>query len=133
MIILTALIAIVYAPTIPLIWTIYADVADYSEWTIGRRFTGIVFATIMFGLKAGLALGSASFLWIMAGFFNYDTKFPGAPDAVAGYRFTSGIFVGILFAICAVLLMAYPLNKNITIKMADELAERRKKLAPQSN
>ena len=58
---------IVYAPTIPLIWAIFADVADYSEWKTGRRFTGMVFATIGFALKSGLALGSASFLWIMAG------------------------------------------------------------------
>ena len=60
-----------YAPTIPLIWAIYADVADYSEWKTGRRFTGIVFATIGFALKSGLALGSFSFLWIMQLGFGY--------------------------------------------------------------
>ena len=65
MVALTAFVAIVYAPTIPLIWAIFADVADYSEWKTGRRFTGMVFATIGFALKSGLALGSASFLWIM--------------------------------------------------------------------
>jgi len=126
---LTILIAICYAPTIPLVWAIFADVADYSEWTVGRRFTGTVFATIGFALKSGLALGSASFLWIMGGFFNYDTKLPSAPGAVAGYRFTSGIVVGLLFAICTALLAAYKLNKRMTIQMADELAERRKKIA----
>ena len=67
MVALTILIAICYAPTIPLVWAIFADVADYSEWKTGRRFTGMVFATIGFALKSGLALGSASFLWIMAG------------------------------------------------------------------
>ena len=129
---LTAFIAVVYAPTIPLTWAIFADVADYSEWKTGRRFTGMVFATIGFALKSGLALGSASFLWIMQGFFNYSTKLPSAPDAVAGYRFTSGIAVGVLFAVCTVLLLAYPLSKRKTIHMADELAERRKKLASQT-
>jgi Na+/melibiose symporter-like transporter len=122
---LTALIAIAYAPTIPLIWAIYADVADYSEWKTGHRFTGMVFATIGFGLKAGLALGSASFLWIMAGLFNYDTKLPDPAQAVQDYRACSGIVVGILFAICTVLLIAYQLNKKLTIQMADELAFRR--------
>jgi Na+/melibiose symporter-like transporter len=132
MLALTILIAICYAPTIPLVWAIFADVADYSEWTVGRRFTGTVFATIGFALKSGLALGSASFLWIMGGFFNYDTKQPSAPGALAGYRFTSGIVVGLLFAVCTALLMAYKLNKGMTIQMADELAERRKKFAPAS-
>jgi Na+/melibiose symporter-like transporter len=129
MVILTILSAVVYAPTIPLIWAIYADVADYSEWKTGRRFTGIVFATIGFALKAGLALGSASFLWIMAGFFNYNTKLPAAPEAVVGYRICAGIGVGILFAICTVLLMGYKLNKRMTIQMAQELTERRKAVA----
>ena len=126
MVVLTILIAIAYAPTIPLIWAIYADVADYSEWKTGHRFTGIVFATIGFALKGGLALGSSSFLWIMAGFFNYDTQMPDAPQAVAGFRACSGIVVGIMFAICTCLLTAYQINKNMTIQMADELAERRK-------
>jgi Na+/melibiose symporter-like transporter len=127
MIALTVLVAICYAPTIPLIWAIYADVADYSEWKTGRRFTGIVFATIGFALKSGLALGSSSFLWIMAGFFNYDTKLPDAPQAVQGFRVCSGIVVGLLFAVCTVLLITYKLNKHMTLEMADELAERRKK------
>jgi GPH family glycoside/pentoside/hexuronide:cation symporter len=126
---LTALISIVYAPTIPLTWAIFADVADYSEWRLGRRFTGMVFATIGFALKSGLALGSASFLWIMQGFFGYETALPSAPQAVAGYRFSSGVAVGVLFVICTVLLFIYPLNKRATIQMADELAERRRKLA----
>jgi Na+/melibiose symporter and related transporters len=132
MLLLTILGAIVYAPTIPLVWAIFADVADYSEWKTGRRFTGMVFATIGFALKSGLALGSASFLMILQTFFNYDTKLPSAPDAIAGYRVCSGIAVGTMFAICTVLLIAYQLNKQITIQMAEELSERRKKFAPET-
>jgi len=127
MVVLTILASIVYAPTIPLVWAIYADVADYSEWKTGRRFTGMVFATIGFALKAGLALGSASFLWLMAGLFNYDTQSPAAPEAVAGYRALVGIAVGIMFATCAGLLISYKLNKRQTIEMSDELAARRQK------
>jgi GPH family glycoside/pentoside/hexuronide:cation symporter len=94
MVALTIIGSIVYAPTIPLVWAIFADVADYSELKTGRRFTGMVFATIGFALKSGLALGSASFLWIMAWFFKYDTKLPGG-RCMAGYRATAGIVVGI--------------------------------------
>ncbi len=129
MVTLTALIAVCYAPTIPLIWAIYADVADYSEWKTGHRFTGMVFASIGFALKGGLALGSASFLWLMAGFFHYNTKLPDAAAAVQGYRVCGGIVVGILFAICTLLLMVYQLDKHVTIQMADELAARRAQLA----
>ena len=129
MVTLTVLNAVVYAPTIPLVWATFADVADYSEWKTGRRFTGIVFATIGFALKSGLALGSSSFLWIMAGFFAYDTRNPSAPQSVQGYRFCAGIVVGTLFAICTALLAVYKLNKTMTIQMADELAARRRSFA----
>lgn len=123
---LTVFGAAVYAPTIPLIWAIYADVADFSEWKTGRRFTGIVFATIGFALKAGLALGSSSFLWIMQGFFGYDAAKPATPEVIEGFRLCSGLVVGGLFAVCTGLLAIYPLNKGLTQKMADELALRRR-------
>ena len=130
MILLTIAGSMVYAPTVPLIWAMFADVADYSEWTTGRRFTGMVFATIGFCLKAGLALGSASFLWIMDLAFHYDTKHPGAALAIAGYRFTTSIVVGLMFAACVALLAAYKLNKAATIDMAEELARRRAMAGP---
>ena len=126
MILLTILGAAVYAPTIPVIWSMYADVADYSEWQTGRRFTGMVFATIGFSLKAGLAVGSASFLWIMAWLYHYETAVPAADSAVAGYRMCSGILVGLLFAICTVLLVIVELGKERTQQIAAELEARRR-------
>ncbi len=129
MMIMSIVISICYAPTIPLLWAIFADVADYSEWKTGRRFTGIVFATIGFALKAGLALGSSSFLWIMGGLFAYNSKQPGLPEAIYGFRVCSSFAVSILFGICTLLLVSYKLNKRLTIQIADELAERRNQYA----
>jgi Na+/melibiose symporter-like transporter len=57
---------------------------------------------------------------------------PDAPAAVQGFRVCSGIVVGLIFAICTVLLVSYKLNKRMTIQMADELAERRKQFTPQT-
>jgi Na+/melibiose symporter-like transporter len=65
----------------------------------------------------------------MAGLFKYDTQFPAAPEALAGYRTLTGIGVGIMFAACTVLLLAYKLNKRATIEMSEELAARRQKAA----
>ena len=119
--------SVFYAPTIAVMWAMYADAADYSEWQTGRRFTGMVFATIGFSLKSGLALGSACFLWVLAGFFGYDTQQPGAPEAIVGYRFMSSFGVGALFAACTLCLMACRLDKRTTLQMADELTTRRLK------
>jgi Na+/melibiose symporter-like transporter len=121
--------SVVYAPTCAIMWALYADAADYSEWQTGRRFTGMVFATIGFSLKSGLAVGSAAFLWLMAGFFNYDTKLPSAANAIHGYFVSSSIFVGLLFIGGAVSIAFCKLNKDVTLKMADDLATRRQKAA----
>jgi Na+/melibiose symporter-like transporter len=63
----------------------------------------------------------------MSGFFNYDSKLPVTGQILEGFRFCSSIVVGILFALCTVLLIVYKLNRKMTYQMADELAERRKK------
>jgi MFS family permease len=129
MVLNTVLWSLTYAPTIPLVWAMFADVADYSEWKTGRRFTGIIFATIGFALKSGLALGSSSLLWIMAGFYHYDPKVPATPEVLEGYRACSGLVVGILFALCTILLAIYQIDKALTLRIADELATRRRTAA----
>jgi Na+/melibiose symporter-like transporter len=125
---LTVLTSAVYAPTIPLLWAMFADVADYSEWKVGRRATGIIFATIGFALKAGLSLGSASFLWLMA-LYGYKADAAKTPEVLQGIRLCSSVYIALLFAICTCLLLAYKLNKRLTIQIATELTERRKKLS----
>jgi glycoside/pentoside/hexuronide:cation symporter, GPH family len=129
MLILSITGAIVYAPTIAVMWAMYADAADYSEWQTGRRFTGMVFATIGFALKCGLAIGGAMFLWIMVGAFNYDTAQQTAPNAIAGYVFSSSIVVGLFFVGAAVSIAFCKLDKELTLRMAAELNERRQKAA----
>jgi len=121
---LTVLIAIVYAPTIPLVWAMFADVADYSEWKNGRRATGMVFATIGFALKLGLAIGSASLLWLLAS-YGYEANQVQSASALEGIRQFSSIYLGASFAICTVLLAIYQINKSLTNQIASELAERR--------
>ena len=44
-----------YGITIPLLWAMIADVADYSEWKNHRRATAIIFSAMLCGLKAGLS------------------------------------------------------------------------------
>ncbi len=124
MVVLTVVIAICYAPTIPLIWAIFADVADYSEWKNNRRATGMIFATIGFALKLGLALGTSSFLWLMS-FYGYQSNQQQTSHTLDGIRQFSSIYPGMMFAACTLLLIMYQLNKQKTIDIADELAERR--------
>ncbi len=117
-----------YGFTIPLLWAMMADVADYSEWKNNRRATGIVFSAIVFGLKAGLGFGGAITGWILT-LFNYVPNVEQSASALDGIRWTMSIFPAITFGICVLCLFFYPINKNLEIKITDELAERRKSFA----
>jgi Na+/melibiose symporter-like transporter len=127
MLALAMLGAVFYAPTIAVAWAMYADAADYSEWQTGRRFTGMVFATIGFALKAGLAFGSASFLWSMQWLWNYETHSPAASNAISGYHVSGSVMVGLLYVGGMFAIIACRLNKATTLRMSAELAERRAK------
>jgi glycoside/pentoside/hexuronide:cation symporter, GPH family len=124
MIVLTVTQSIFYGPTIPLVWAIFADVADYSEWKFGRRATGTIFATIGFALKAGLALGASALLMVQSQ-MGYDPNVNN-PKITEMFRVSSTLVPAGLFAICSILLIAYKLNKKTTIQIVDELAQRRK-------
>ena len=74
-----------YAPTIPLIWAMFADVADYAEWKTHRRIIGAVFATILFALKTGLSLGGAIAGWLLSG-YGYVPNQQQTEHALLGIR-----------------------------------------------
>jgi len=57
-------------PVSALLWVLYADTADYSEWKTGRRATGLVFSASIMSTKVGWAVGSmiAAFILSLTGF-----------------------------------------------------------------
>jgi Na+/melibiose symporter-like transporter len=121
--------ALSYAPTIPLIWAMFADVADYAEWKTGRRTTGVIFATILFGLKTGLSLGGFAAGWLLSG-YGYKPNAVQTPQALQGIRMTISIYPAILFLIVITCLLCYKIGKRLNLQIQDELAERRKGFAP---
>jgi len=129
MFVLEWLRTLTYAPTIPLIWAMFADVVDYSEWKTGRRATGIIYATILFGLKTGLSLGGATAGWLLSG-FGYRANAVQSTSALQGIRMTISIFPAMLFLVVVACLIVYPIGKRLNLQIQDELAERRKKFAP---
>jgi glycoside/pentoside/hexuronide:cation symporter, GPH family len=120
--------ALAYAPTIPLIWSMYADVVDYLEWKTGRRITGVIYATILFGLKTGLSLGGAMAGWLLSG-FGYRANAVQTAEALTGIRMTISLFPTVLFLIVIVCLISYKIGRNLNLQIQDELAERRKGFA----
>jgi Na+/melibiose symporter-like transporter len=114
-----------YGFTIPLLWAMMADVADFSEWKNNRRATGIVFSAIVFALKAGLGFGGAITGYVLS-LYGYVPNVAQTASSLDGIRLTMSIFPAITFGICVVCLFCYRINKQTEIQMTDELAERRK-------
>ena len=120
--------ALCYAPTIPLIWAMFADVADYHEWTTGRRITGLVFATILFALKAGLSLGGAIGGWLLAG-YGYRANVVQTAHALLGIRLSASVYPAVLLIVVVSCVVSYKIGKELNLRIQDELAERRRGFA----
>jgi sugar (glycoside-pentoside-hexuronide) transporter len=120
-----ALRQFVYGFTIPLLWAMMADVADYSEWKNGRRATGVVFSAIVFGLKAGLGVGGAIGAYLLAA-YGYVPNVAQSPRALQGILYSVSLFPAIAFALCIVCLLFYRIDRRLELRMSGELAERRK-------
>jgi Na+/melibiose symporter-like transporter len=120
--------SLAYAPTIPLIWAMFADVADYAEWKTGRRITGVVFATILFALKTGLSLGGAIAGWLLSG-YGYKANVAQTTEALLGIRMTISIYPAIFLGIVVVCLFSYKITKALNVQIQSELAQRRKEYA----
>src|SRR5262249_3409965 len=117
--------AVTYAPTIPLLWAMFADTADYSEWKTGRRATGVVFATILFALKTGLSLGGAIAGWLLSG-YGYQPNTTQTEHALLGIRLTVSVFPAIFLVIVVICLVRYRITKAVGEQMSRELDERRR-------
>ena len=119
------LVSLSYAPTIPMLWAMMADVADYSEWKTGRRATGMTFSATTFGLKMGLSLGGALSGWLLS-YFGYIAGAEQTETTLKGIRMMMSIFPAIPFFIGVAILFFYKINKHTELQMQDELIERRK-------
>jgi GPH family glycoside/pentoside/hexuronide:cation symporter len=116
--------SLAYAPTIPLLWAMMGDVADFNEWHYSRRATGFTFAGIVFALKAGLGIGGAICGKILDS-FGFVANANQTTDAIFGIRLTSSLIPALTFAIGVLALIFYPISKKVNQKIQNELTERR--------
>ena len=125
-----------YGITIPILWAMIADVADYSEWKTNRRATAIIFSAMMVGLKLGLTIGGSLVAWILEA-YGYITKEAAQAKGVAlelitqpesaieGTKMLVSIYPSIPFFIGCLLLFFYEINKKMETQIETELKARR--------
>lgn len=126
MFLLNFLKSLAYAPTVPMLWAMIADVADHMEYVSRRRATGFVFAGVVFALKAGLGVGGAILGFLLSGFgYESGAGVAQSADAVHGIVLSSSLIPAATFFVGVIALLFYPITKEFNEKMQAELAERR--------
>ena len=127
MFVLNFLKSLAYAPTVPLLWAMIADVADHSEYVTYRRATGFVFAGVVFALKAGLGIGGAILGFLLSGFgYVSGAGTAQTESAIHGIILSSSLIPAATFFIGVIALYFYPITKAYNEEMQAELTERRK-------
>lgn len=115
-----------YGITIPLLWAMIADVADFSEWKNNRRATAIIFSAMMVGLKTGLTLGSSLLTWLLGLYAYIPNSQTNQPEtAIHGTKMLVSIYPSIPFLLGAILLFFYEINKAKEVEIENELNARR--------
>ena len=114
-----------YGITIPLLWAMIADVADYSEWKNNRRATALLFSAMIFGLKAGLSIGGALVAGLLS-MVGYDALLAAqAPEVADGIRLSVSVYASIPFLLGVASLAFYEIRKTTERTIEQELGLRR--------
>ena len=114
----------VIGPTLAIVWSMYADCADYGEWKTGRRTTGLIFSASQFAQKMGLAVG-AGLSGLVLSLFGFVANQDQSESAMTGIRLMFSIFPGVLAMLSAFAIFFYSLSSDKVRQIEKELAERR--------
>jgi len=112
------------APTAPLVWAMYADTADYSEWKWGRRATGLVFSAASFAQKLGWAIGGAGAGWLLA-YFGYLPNVAQSARTINGILLMMSVIPAIAAVAAVVALWFYEIDEDTVKRMGADLEARR--------
>ncbi|HEY1254518.1 MAG TPA: MFS transporter [Terracidiphilus sp.] len=123
MFIFQVLYSAVTGPTSAVLWAMFADSADYSEWRTGRRATGLVFSAAGMSNKLGWAIGGPATVWLLA-VFGYQASVAQTPHALHGILLLFTVIPAVGFLLTGLGMFFYPLNEARMMKMQDELQAR---------
>ncbi|WP_279169972.1 MFS transporter [Prevotella denticola] len=122
--ILQALISVCAGSIFPLLWSMYADCADYSELQTGNRATGLIFSSSSMSQKFGWAFGTAITGWMLAQ-FGFQANAVQSAETLQGIRMflsllpAAGAFLSLVF------IYFYPLSEQKMRQITHELEEKR--------
>ena len=125
MFIFQVLISICAGSIFPLLWSMYADCADYSELKTGNRATGLIFSSSSMSQKFGWAIGSAVTGWLLA-FFGFEANAVQSEEAIHGIRMFLSWLPAMGTVLSVIFISMYPLSEKEMGKITNQLNDKRK-------
>lgn len=122
---LNVLIGISAGVVLPLVWAMYADIADYSEWKNGSRSIGLIFSSSSMSQKFGWTLGGALTGWMLA-LIGFEANVEQAESSIMGIRLMISVFAGIAGLVAALFAYLYKLDEPVMENIQKELKVMRK-------
>ena len=107
----------------PLLWAKMADTIDYGVWQNGRRLTGLVYASIVFFIKLGLALGGAIAGWLLA-YYQYQANVELSEATKNGILTSFTLYPAIGSVLVALIMSKYSLDNRTIKKITADLTQK---------
>lgn len=105
------LISICAGSIFPLLWSMYADCADFSELKTGNRATGLIFSASSMSQKFGWAIGTAVTGWLLS-FFGFQANAVQSEETINGIKMFLSLLPAIAAFISVVFVCFYPLGEQ---------------------
>ncbi len=121
---LQIMIGLCLGPKSPLVFSMYADTADYSEVRTGRRSTAMVFAAAAFSQKLGGAMAGAAIGWVLAS-AGYQANVAQTAESNHGIVLLISVIPAVFALLSALCIMLYKLDENKMAAVHTELSDRR--------
>lgn len=129
MLALQVLISILTGIMSPLIWSMYADVSDYSELRFHTASTGLIFSSSSMAQKFGGAIGGAAVLWLLGacGYVADSAAAVAQPEGAVTCLWMLMSFIPAAVALLAIFVVRfYPLTTDRVDDIVERLKEQRR-------
>lgn len=123
--ILQVLISTCLGSIFPLLWSMYADTADYSELKTGRRATGLIFSSSSMSQKFGWTIGGTLTGWLL-GYYGFQANVEQTAGAIFGIRLMLSVLPAAGTALSLLLILFYPLSEKRMEGVNEQLTQLRK-------
>lgn len=120
------LISICAGSIFPLLWSMYADCADYSELQTGNRATGLIFSSSSMSQKFGWAIGSALTGWLLA-YFGFQANEVQSAETIDGIKMFLSFFPAVGTVLSVLFISLYPLSEKKMEVITFTLEQKRKR------